>query len=132
MDILKESFKNDEVLDQLKEVAVEVKKDEPNWNKVTSNTLDMLTKDKNFEKFFNEKGKDIASYIKIGATEILPGDYIKSFDDILQKPESNQSYAEVQKIFDRNPALKQEVAENIYNLKSLKEFNNLSPENRQY
>lgn len=128
LDILKESFKNDEVLDQLKEVAVEVKKDEPNWNKVTSNTLDMLTKDKNFEKFFNEKGKDIASYIKIGATEILPGDYIKSFDDILQKPESNQSYAEVLKIFDRNPALKQEVAENIDNLKSLKEFNNLSPE----
>lgn len=131
LDILKESFKNDEVLDQLKEVAVEVKKDEPNWNKVTSNTLDMLTKDKNFEKFFNEKEKDIASYIKIGATEILPGDYIKSFDDILQKPESNQSYAEVQKIFDKNPALKQEVAENIDNLRSLKEFNNLSPEKQK-
>lgn len=128
LDILKESFKNDNVLHQLKEVAIEVKKEEPDWNKVTSNTLDMLTKDKNFEKFFNEKGKDIASYIKIGATEILPSDYVKSFDDILQKPESKQSYAEVQKIFDKNPALKQEFAENIDNLRSLKEFNKLSPE----
>lgn len=128
LDILKESFKNDNVLHQLKEVAIEVKKEEPDWNKVTSNTLDMLTKEKNFEKFFNEKGKDIASYIKIGATEILPSDYVKSFDDILQKPESKQSYAEVQKIFDKNPALKQEFAENIDNLRSLKEFNKLSPE----
>lgn len=128
LDILKESFKNDKVLDQLKEVAIEVKKEEPDWTKVASNTLDMLTKDKNFEKFFNEKGKDIASYIKIGATEILPSDYVKSFDDILQKPESKQSYAEVQKIFDKNPALKQEVAENIHSFTSLKEFNKLSPE----
>ena len=128
LDILKESFKNDNVLDHLKEVAVEVKKEEPDWNKVTSNTLDMLTKDKNFEKFFNEKGKDIASYIKIGATEILPSDYVKSFDDILQKPKNKQSYAEVQKIFDKNPALKQEVAENIDSFTSLKEFNKLSPE----
>ncbi len=127
LDILKESFKNDKVLDQLKEVAIEVKKEEPDWNKVTSNTLDMLTKDKNFEKFFNEKGKDIASYIKIGTTEILPSDYVKSFDDILQKPESKQSYGEVQKIFDENPALKQEVVENIDSFRSLKEFNKLSP-----
>ncbi|WP_341790838.1 hypothetical protein [Rickettsia endosymbiont of Gonocerus acuteangulatus] len=126
--ILKESFKNDSVLDQLKEVAIEVKKEEPDWTKVASNTLDLLTKDKNFEKFFNEKGKNIADYIRTGATEILPSDYVNTFDDILQKPENKQSYAEVQKIFDKNPALKQEVAENIDNLRSLKEFNNLSPE----
>lgn len=44
----------------------------------------MLSTDKNCFKFFNEKGNDIANY----TTEILPSDYIKAFDYILQKPQS--------------------------------------------
>jgi len=126
--ILKESFKNEGVLKNLQEVAVEVKKETPDWTKVTSTTLDMLTKDENFKKFFNEKGKDIANYIKVGATEILPSDYIRTFDDLLQSPEKKNLYSKVIKIFDQNPSFKQELAENINNLVSLKEFNKLSPE----
>ncbi len=83
----KECFKNEQVLKKLQEIAVEVKQELPDWNKVTSRTLDMLVTDKNFQKFFNEKSEDITKYIRTGATEILPSDYIKTFDDILQKPE---------------------------------------------
>lgn len=126
--ILKESFKNEEVLNKLQEIAVEVKKEMPDWTKVTSTTLDMLAEDKNFKEFFNEKGKDIANYIKVGVTEILPSDYIKTFDDILQNPEKKNLYSEVTKIFNQNPSLKQELTENINNPNSLNKFNQLSPE----
>lgn len=79
---LKECFKNDNVLKSIKEIAIELKQDVPDYNKVTSKTLEMLSTDKNFLKFFNEKGKDIADYIRTEATEILPSDYLKAFDGI--------------------------------------------------
>ncbi len=62
---------------------------------MTSKTLEMLSTTKNFLKSFNEKGKDIADYIRTEATEILPSNYIKAFDDILQKPQSKDTYAKV-------------------------------------
>ncbi|MFP3120242.1 hypothetical protein GCO76_01520 [Rickettsia sp. R2] len=122
--ILKECFKNEQVLKKLQEIAVEVKQELPNWNKVTSRTLDMLVTDKNFQKFFNEKSEDITKYIRTGATEILPSDYIKTFDDILQKPEKKN----LLKIFNEHPEFKQELAKNINNPNTLKRFNKLSPE----
>ncbi|AAY61563.1 unknown [Rickettsia felis URRWXCal2] len=125
---LKECFKNDTVLKSIKEIAIELKQDVPDYNKVTSKTLEMLSTDKNFLKFFNEKGKDIADYIRTGATEILPSDYIKAFDDILQKPQGKDTYAKVIKIFNEHPEFKQELAENINNPTALKRFNKLSPE----
>ncbi|XVN41691.1 MAG: hypothetical protein RCO49_04170 [Rickettsia endosymbiont of Argas persicus] len=126
LNILKESFKNDEVLKKLQEVAVEVKKESPDWNQVTSKTLDMLSTDSNFQKFFKEQGTSITKYIESGVKEILPGDYIRAFDDILQKPENKQKYAEVQKIFDKDPALKQFLAENINNPADIKNINKLT------
>ncbi|AFB21106.1 pentapeptide repeat-containing protein [Rickettsia canadensis] len=126
--ILKECFKTEKVLKKLQEIAVEVKQELPDWNKVTSSSLDMLVTDKNFRKFFNEKSEDITNYIRIGATEILPSDYIKTFDDILQKPQSKDIYAQVIKIFNEYPNFKQALAENINNINSLKRFNTLSPE----
>ncbi|MCZ6911065.1 MAG: pentapeptide repeat-containing protein, partial [Rickettsia endosymbiont of Ixodes persulcatus] len=128
LEILKECFKNEKVLKKLQEIAVEVKQELPDWNKVTSRSLDMLVTDKNFKKFFNEKSEDITNYIRIGATEILPSDYIKTFDDILQKPQSKDIYAKIIKIFNEHPDFKQELAENINNTNSLKRFNKLSPE----
>ncbi|ALN41328.1 hypothetical protein ASQ44_04300 [Rickettsia rhipicephali] len=122
--ILKECFKNEQVLKTLQEIAVEVKQELPDWNKVTSRTLDMLVTDKNFQKFFNEKSEDITKYIRTGATEILPSDYIKTFDDILQKPEKKN----LLKIFNEHPDFKQELAKNINNPNTLKRFNKLSPE----
>ncbi|WP_103897114.1 pentapeptide repeat-containing protein [Rickettsia fournieri] len=124
LEILKECFKNEQVLKKLQEIAVEVKQELPNWNKVTSRTLDMLVTDKNFQKFFNEKSEDITKYIRTGATEILPSDYIKTFDDILQKPEKKN----LLKIFNEHPEFKQELAKNINNPNTLKRFNKLSPE----
>ncbi|AXU06557.1 pentapeptide repeat-containing protein [Rickettsia japonica] len=124
LEILKECFKNEQVLKKLQEIAVEVKQELPNWNKVTSRTLDMLVTDKNFQKFFNEKSEDITKYIRTGATEILPSDYIKTFDDILQKPEKKN----LLKIFNEHPGFKQELAKNINNPNTLKRFNKLSPE----
>lgn len=103
---LKECFKNDNVLKSIKEIAIELKQDVPDYNKVTSKTLEMLSTDKKFLKFFNEKGKDIADYIRTGATEILPSDYIKAFDDILQKPQGKDIYAKVIKIFNEHPEFK--------------------------
>ena len=128
LEILKECFKNEKVLKKLQEIAVEVKQELPDWNKVTSRTLDMLVTDKNFKKFFNEKSEDITNYIRTGATEILSSDYIKTFDDILQKPEKKNLYSLVIKIFNEHPDFKQELAENINNTHSLKRFNKLSPE----
>ncbi|WP_392506491.1 pentapeptide repeat-containing protein [Rickettsia sp. 2024-CO-Wats] len=122
--ILKECFKNEQVLKRLQEIAVEVKQEQPDWNKVTSRTLDMLVTDKNFQKFFNEKSEDITKYIRTGATQILPNDYIKTFDDILQKPEKKN----LLKIFNEYPDFKQELAKNINNPNTLKRFNKLSPE----
>ncbi|AJQ51894.1 hypothetical protein [Rickettsia conorii] len=122
--ILKECFKKDAVLKSLQEIALEIKQEVPDYNKVTSKTLEMLSTDKNCLKFFNEKGNDIANYI----TEILPSDYIKAFDDILQKPQSNDTYAKVIKIFNEHPEFKQELAGNINNPNALKRFNTLSPE----
>ncbi len=84
----------------------------------------MLSTDKNCLKFFNEKGNDIVNYI----TEILPSDYIKAFDNILQTPQSNDTYAKVIKIFNEHPEFKQELAENINNPNALKRFNKLSSE----
>ncbi|MFV0251101.1 MAG: pentapeptide repeat-containing protein [Rickettsia aeschlimannii] len=124
LEILKECFKNEQVLKKLQEIAVEVKQELPDWNKVTSRTLDMLVTDKNFQKFFNEKSEDITKYIRTGATEILPSDYIKTFDDILQKPEKKN----LLKIFNEHPDFKQELAKNINNPNTLKRFNKLSPE----
>ena len=124
LEILKECFKNEQVLKTLQEIAVEVKQELPDWNKVTSRTLDMLVTDKNFQKFFNEKSEDITKYIRTGATEILPSDYIKTFDDILQKPEKEN----LLKIFNEHPDFKQELAKNINNPNTLKRFNKLSPE----
>ncbi|UZW38078.1 pentapeptide repeat-containing protein [Rickettsia conorii] len=124
LEILKECFKNEQVLKKLQEIAVEVKQELPNWNKVTSRTLDMLVIDKNFQKFFNEKSEDITKYIRTGATEILPSDYIKTFDDILQKPDKKN----LLKIFNEHPEFKQELAKNINNPNTLKRFNKLSPE----
>ncbi|MCX4079687.1 pentapeptide repeat-containing protein [Rickettsia rhipicephali] len=124
LEILKECFKNEQVLKTLQEIAVEVKQELPDWNKVTSRTLDMLVTDKNFQKFFNEKSEDITKYIRTGATEILPSDYIKTFDDILQKPEKKN----LLKIFNEHPDFKQELAKNINNPNTLKRFNKLSPE----
>ncbi|BDU60625.1 hypothetical protein FLA4_10350 [Candidatus Rickettsia kotlanii] len=124
LEILKECFKNEQVLKKLQEIAVEVKQEQPDWNKVTSRTLDMLVTDKNFQKFFNEKSEDITQYIRTGATEILPSDYIKTFDDILQKPENKN----LLKIFNEYPDFKQELAKNINNPNTLKRFNKLSPE----
>ena len=126
--ILKECFKNEKVLKKLKEIAVEVKHELPDWNKVTSRTLDMLATDQNFKKFFSEKSEDITNYIRTGVTAILPSDYIKTFDDILQKTEKKNLYSSVIKIFDEHPDFKQELAENINNTNSLKGFNKLSPE----
>ena len=91
---------------------------------MTSRTLDMLVNDKNFQKFFNEKSEDITKYIRTGATEILPSDYIKTFDDILQKSEKKN----LLKIFNEHPNFKQELAKNINNPNTLKRFNKLSPE----
>ncbi|MEY4463261.1 MAG: hypothetical protein RLZZ81_232 [Pseudomonadota bacterium] len=125
---LKECFKNDDVLKSLQEIAVEIKQEVPDYNKVTSKTLEMLSTDKNFLKFFNEKGEDIENYIRTGATEILPSDYIKAFDDILQKSQSKDIYAKVIKTFNEHPDFKQELAENINNPSALKRFNKLSPE----
>ncbi len=122
--ILKECFKNEKVLKKLKEIAVEVKQELPDWNKVTSRALDMLVTDKNFKKFFNDKSEDITNYIRIGATAILPSDYIKTFDNILQKPDKKN----LLKIFNEHPDFKQELAENINNPNTLKSFNKLSPE----
>ncbi|WP_016916805.1 pentapeptide repeat-containing protein [Rickettsia honei] len=124
LEILKECFKNEQVLKKLQEIAVEVKQELPDWNKVTSRTLDMLVTDKNFQKFFNEKSEDITKYIRTGATEILPSDYIKTFDDILQKPEKKN----LLKIFNEHTNFKQELAKNINNPNTLKRFNKLSPE----
>ncbi|ABV84822.1 hypothetical protein RMA_0658 [Rickettsia massiliae MTU5] len=124
LEILKECFKNEQVLKTLQEIAVEVKQELPDWNKVTARTLDMLVTDKNFQKFFNEKSEDITKYIRTGATEILPSDYIKTFDDILQKPEKEN----LLKIFNEHPDFKQELAKNINNPNTLKRFNKLSPE----
>ncbi|AFB31730.1 MULTISPECIES: pentapeptide repeat-containing protein [spotted fever group] len=124
LEILKECFKNEQVLKTLQEIAVEVKQELPDWNKVTSRTLDMLVTDKNFQKFFNEKSEDITKYIRTGATAILPSDYIKTFDDILQKPEKKN----LLKIFNEHPDFKQELAKNINNPNTLKRFNKLSPE----
>ncbi|QCS24316.1 pentapeptide repeat-containing protein [Rickettsia parkeri] len=123
LEILKECLKNEQVLKKLQEIAVEVKQELPDWNKVTSRTLDMLITDKNFQKFFNEKSEDITKYIRTGATEILPSDYIKTFDDILQKPEKKN----LLKIFNEHPDFKQELAKNINNPNILKRFNKLSP-----
>ncbi|MCC8418717.1 MAG: hypothetical protein LN590_03975 [Rickettsia endosymbiont of Glossina mortisans submortisans] len=128
LEILKECFKNEKVLKKLQEIAVEVKQELLDWNKVTSRTLDMLVTDKNFKKFFNEKSEDITNYIRTGATEILPSDYIKTFDDILQKPEKKNLYSLVIKIFDEHPEFKQELAENINNTHSLKRFKKVSSE----
>ncbi|GAA5252515.1 pentapeptide repeat-containing protein [Candidatus Rickettsia kedanie] len=124
LEILKECFKNKKVLKKLQEIAVEVKQELPDWNKVTSRALDMLVTDKNFKKFFNDKSEDITNYIRTGATEILPSDYIKTFDNILQKPEKKN----LLKIFNEHPDFKQELAENINNPNTLKSFNKLSPE----
>lgn len=124
LEILKECFKNEKVLKKLQEIAIEVKQEAPDWNKVTSRSLDMLVTDKNFKKFFNEKSEDITNYIRTGATEILPSDYIKTFDDILQEPEKKN----LLKIFSEHPDFKQELAENIHNPNTLKRFNKLSPE----
>ncbi|AFE50162.1 pentapeptide repeat-containing protein [Rickettsia prowazekii] len=119
--ILKECFKNEKVLKKLQDIAIEVKQERTDWNKVTSNILDMLVTDKNFQKFFNEKSKDITHYIRSGATEILPSDYMKSFDDILQKPEKKK----LLKIFNTHPDVKQELVNNINNPNILKKFNKL-------
>lgn len=131
LEILKESFKHEEVLKKLQEVAVEVKKEAPDWTRVTSIILDMLAKDENFKKFFNAKGKDISNYIKVGATEILADDYVRTFNDILQNPKKKNLYSEVIKIFDQNPDFKQKLAENINNSTSLKEFSELSSEKQK-
>ncbi|WP_121543034.1 pentapeptide repeat-containing protein [Candidatus Rickettsia colombianensi] len=128
LEILKECVKNEKVLKKLQEIAVEVKQELPDWNKVTSRSFDMLVIDKNFKKFFKEKSEDITNYIRTGATEILPSDYIKTFDDILQKPEKKNLYSLVIKIFNEHPDFKQELAKNINNTHSLKRFNKLSPE----
>ncbi|ABV74982.1 hypothetical protein A1C_03490 [Rickettsia akari str. Hartford] len=124
LEILKECFKNEKVLKKLQEIAVEVKQELPDWNKVTSSVLGMLVTDKNFKKFFNDKSEDITNYIRTGATEILPSDYIKTFDNILQKPDKKN----VLKIFNTHPHFKQELAENINDPNTLKSFNKLSPE----
>jgi len=128
LEILKECFKNEKVLKKLQEIAVEVKQEVPEWTKVTSRTLDMLVTDQNFKKFFNEKSEDITNYIRTGATEILSSDYVKTFDDILQKPESKDIYAKVIKTFNENPNFKQDLAENVNNPNALEKFNKLSPE----
>jgi|GEM_PF-5628265 len=126
LNILKESFKNDRVLEKLQEITVETRQDAPEWNKITTKTIDMLATGHNFQKFFTEKGNDIANYIEVGVKEILPSDYIKAFDAILQEPKNKQKYAEVQKVFDRNPALKQLIAENINSYNDIKDFKKLS------
>ncbi|MGL4226093.1 MAG: pentapeptide repeat-containing protein, partial [Rickettsia sp.] len=125
---LKECLKNDDVLKSLQEIALEMKQELPDYNKVTSKTLEMLSSNKNFLKFFNEKGAEVANYIRAGTTEILPSDYIKAFDDILQKPQSKDIYEKVIKIFNKNPDFKQDLAANVKNPTALKNFNNLSPE----
>ncbi|HJD55901.1 MAG TPA: hypothetical protein LFW21_04625 [Rickettsia endosymbiont of Pyrocoelia pectoralis] len=129
---LKGSFKNKDVLEKLQAVAVEIKKEVPDWTKVTSQTLDMLARDENFKKFFNEKREDITSYLREGAIQTLPGDYLKTFDDILQNSEKKNSYLKVVKIFDQNPNLKQQLAENINNYSAITEFNKLNSEKQAY
>ncbi len=47
LEILKECFKNDALLKSLQEIALEIKQEVPDYNKVTSKTLGMLSTDKN-------------------------------------------------------------------------------------
>ncbi|MFY9590052.1 pentapeptide repeat-containing protein [Rickettsia endosymbiont of Halotydeus destructor] len=129
LEILKNSFNNEETLKNLQEIAIETRKEIPDWSKVTSKTLEMLNTDKNFQKFFSAKGDGIKNYIKVGANTILADDYIRTFDDILQKPENKNLYPTIIKIFDKNPTLKQTLAENINNPAALSKFN-LNPDQK--
>ncbi|AXU07152.1 hypothetical protein D0Z68_03845 [Rickettsia japonica] len=49
---LQECFKNDAVLKSLQDIALEIKQEVPDYNKVTSKTLGMLSTDKKLLKIF--------------------------------------------------------------------------------